>query len=110
MDFICKKCGSKMPSIKQVNQHTGLYCRDCGAWQKWVNKRTEVSEIQAYISEHIEANDNRAERNFYKRNGTTTIKCSNCNCLLHTSGMQIPQGQFNLLEAKFCPQCGAELI
>lgn len=110
MNFKCLKCGGNMPSIKQINSSTGMYCRDCGAWQKWLVKRTEIAEVQQYIKEHLSEKDNRSERFFYKRNGVTTIKCSQCNCLLHTSGMPIPQGQFNLLNATFCPNCGCKLI
>lgn len=110
MKFRCEKCGSTMPSVKQVNSSTGLYCRDCGAWQKWLFARKEIAEIQSYIKNNLEPNDNRAERCFIKRKNITTIKCARCNTLLHTSGTPTPQGQFNLLYAVYCPKCGAELI
>ena len=42
MDFVCRKCGSTdLFTRKQSAQSTqiGLYCSNCGAWQKWVNKK-----------------------------------------------------------------------
>lgn len=32
------KCGSKNFKGLKTKNHTGLYCKDCGKWQKWLNK------------------------------------------------------------------------
>ena len=45
-DFICKKCGSKNYKVFEKSNGTGiatgLYCADCGAWQKWLNKQEKA--------------------------------------------------------------------
>lgn len=37
-EYRCPKCNSKDLFVKKVGNNTGLYCRDCGAWIKWVGK------------------------------------------------------------------------
>jgi hypothetical protein len=37
-EFACRKCGSEMLFIKDNGTQVGLYCSDCGAWQKWLGK------------------------------------------------------------------------
>ena len=54
--------------------------------------------------------ENAALRNIKKRNSVITMKCTNCGCLLFNSLFPHPQGQFNLLNAGFCPSCGKRLI
>jgi hypothetical protein len=39
MNFQCKKCNSKKYFLDRVGVHVGLYCADCGTWQKWLNKQ-----------------------------------------------------------------------
>ena len=34
----CKKCGSDIMFTKIKGNNTGLYCHECGAWQKWLSK------------------------------------------------------------------------
>lgn len=34
----CKKCGSVSLHTEVKGNNTGLYCDDCGAWIKWLNK------------------------------------------------------------------------
>lgn len=41
----CKKCGSTSLHIEEKGNHTGLYCNDCGAWIKWLNKN-ELAAFQ----------------------------------------------------------------
>ena len=36
--FECSKCKSRDIFIKKSGNNTGLYCGDCGAWIKWLNK------------------------------------------------------------------------
>lgn len=41
----CKKCGSVALHTEVKGNNTGLYCDDCGAWQKWLGKdELRVSE------------------------------------------------------------------
>ena len=34
----CKKCGSDIMFTQIKGNNTGLYCHECGTWQKWLNK------------------------------------------------------------------------
>ena len=40
----CKKCGSLELFTEEKGTNTGLYCSDCGAYQKWLNK----DELRAF--------------------------------------------------------------
>lgn len=40
----CKKCGSTDLFTKEKGNNVGLYCADCGAWIKWLNK----NELNAF--------------------------------------------------------------
>ena len=52
----CGKCNSSQFYIEESRNNVGLYCKKCGAWQKWLNK-DEVrlfnrnSNIHAIVSE-----------------------------------------------------------
>ncbi len=37
----CKKCGSTDLFTKEKGNKIGLYCSDCGAWIRWLNKDEE---------------------------------------------------------------------
>ena len=43
MDMVCK-CGSTKFFTKANGTQTGLYCAECGKWQKWLGK----SEVQVF--------------------------------------------------------------
>ena len=40
----CKKCGSLDLHTEEKGSNTGLYCSDCGAYQKWLSK----DELRAF--------------------------------------------------------------
>lgn len=40
----CKKCGSTSFHTEAKGNNTGLYCDDCGAWQRWLGK----DELRAF--------------------------------------------------------------
>lgn len=40
----CRKCGSASLYTEKKGNATGLYCRDCGAWLKWLGKE----ELRAF--------------------------------------------------------------
>ena len=44
MHIICKHCGSNSLYIANRGVHTGLYCKDCGKWIKWMSK-SEIKEF-----------------------------------------------------------------
>ena len=104
----CRKCDSTDVEVKTSGNRTGAYCRKCGAWIKWMS----YEEIQKYYRKFKETkdSDNKAYKTTRKLNGHTIIKCSNCDTQLYNSGAGAPQGQFNLINAKYCPNCGMEFI
>lgn len=34
----CSKCGSNKLFVEIQGQRRGLYCGECGKWQKWITK------------------------------------------------------------------------
>lgn len=47
----CKKCGSTTLYTELKGNNVGLYCGDCGAWIKWLNKE----ELRAFEHSKEEA-------------------------------------------------------
>jgi hypothetical protein len=68
-----------------------------------------MTEIYKEI-ENEELNDEVSIRKIFKRSGIVTMKCSKCDCLLYNSCQPKVKGQFDLVNAKFCPNCGRRLI
>lgn len=56
MNNVCK-CGSTNFFMKANGNQTGLYCPDCGKWQRWLTK----DEIR--VMEHMEQLQNSRYRN-----------------------------------------------
>lgn len=52
--YCCKKCGSISLHTEVNSNNTGLYCDDCGAWQKWVNK----NELRVF--QHIQRKNDKS--------------------------------------------------
>lgn len=46
----CRKCNRSAFFMKPHNNNTGLYCGDCGAWQKWLNK-DEINAWKHYFEQ-----------------------------------------------------------
>ena len=42
--YYCKKCKSTSLHTEVKGNNTGLYCDDCGAWQRWLGK----DELRAF--------------------------------------------------------------
>lgn len=42
--YYCKKCRSTSLHTEVKGNNTGLYCDDCGAWQRWLGK----DELRAF--------------------------------------------------------------
>jgi len=56
----CKKCGSVSLHTEVKGNNTGLYCNDCGAWQKWLNKdelRAFNYALQESMNNHMNFTD-----------------------------------------------------
>jgi len=49
-DTTCRKCNGRSFFIDQRGNNTGLYCGDCGSWQKWLNK-DEINAWKHYFVE-----------------------------------------------------------
>lgn len=93
-DIICSKCGGKdffMKSKVNSNQ-TGLYCKNCGRWIKWLSKdEVRVFEQQQNLRKHItKVNFLKCfacryctdEKNWYSLSFDRSIKiCPNCGTL-----------------------------
>jgi late competence protein required for DNA uptake (superfamily II DNA/RNA helicase) len=54
--FVCNKCGSIDLFIKVKGTQEGLYCSDCGKWQKWLNKDEKLL-AENWINENTIKND-----------------------------------------------------
>lgn len=91
----CKKCGSTDFETKSKGIHTGMYCKECGAWQKWVGKGEVVEEV-ATSPEPSKLNCG------FCREGTVDV-------VVPTSyGDEGINGWINI-DAVFCPMCGRRL-
>ena len=66
----CKKCGSISLHTEVKGNNTGLYCDDCGAWQKWIGK----DELRAF--EYSRRDDNIIEALAICSNDESS--CDNC--------------------------------
>ena len=109
LDEKCRKCDGENLQVLQVGKYTGLYCRDCGAWVRWLKTRKEVRDAyNRYITpDEVRG---RAIKKVERFGRTTLIRCEKCNCLLYSSNVNKPAGQFDLINASFCPQCGVEFV
>ena len=54
-EYVCK-CGSKRIFMRDNGTQTGIYCKECGKWIKWVGKK-EIPFVEEYIKEQNK-NDN----------------------------------------------------
>lgn len=106
--YKCRKCDSVNIYAKPNNRRIGLYCTNCNSWICWVTY-PEMCEIYKNKDE-FNLNDNVALKKITKYSTTTTMRCSKCDCLLYNSSQPKMQGQFDLANAKFCPNCGRELL
>jgi len=108
MEFKCTNCGSTKVYAKPQGRRMGVYCAECNSWIAWTTY-SKMKDIYKQI-ESEDLPDNVAMRNIFKRSGVTTMKCSKCDCLLFNSCQPKVKGQFDLVNANYCPNCGRELI
>ena len=107
--FVCERCGSTNLKVLQVNSKTGLYCAECKSFIRWLNRKIDVREAYERLIPK-DAVVGKAIKKIIKYGRTTTIRCEKCDCLLFSSNETRPAGQFDLIDAKFCPNCGVEFI
>lgn len=108
MEYVCKNCGGTKVYALPKNNRMGVYCSKCNAWITWTTYEG-MKEILRNIKEE-DLNENVAMRKIKKYNRIITVKCGNCDCLLHDSSHPKSDGQFDLLNAVYCPNCGKMLI
>lgn len=110
--FQCKKCGSEKIYAKPQGRTMAIYCAECQAYIAQTTYR-RMREIYDALEED-DLNDNLSLRKIRKRivlgKKITTMRCSKCGCLLYSSVFPKVEGQFDLVNASYCPQCGRELI
>lgn len=106
---VCPRCGSTKTTVKQTKQRTGLYCVECSKWLQWLWSGKEIKKAydDMFVAGDLEG---KGYKKIFKYGGNTTIRCSTCNCLLYSSKAGEPIGQFDLINAKFCPNCGLEFV
>lgn len=107
-DFKCKKCGGIL-KVMQTSQKTGLYCAKCGAFDRWLNRKSDVKEAFNLLISREDARG-KAIKRVTKYGGNTVIRCEKCDCQLYSAAAPRPLGQFDLLDANFCPKCGVEFV
>jgi hypothetical protein len=50
----CKKCQYNEFEERKVNMHVGLYCKNCGTWQKFVKQHNTDKTANQYKIEYME--------------------------------------------------------
>lgn len=60
-EFACTKCGSVDVFIQDSGPHKGLYCGDCGAFIKWLNK-ADLRLAERYIQNNKFLNNESEEK------------------------------------------------
>lgn len=108
MLYSCRKCNSENIQIRQAHKRTGLYCKDCGAWIQWVTYR-EAQRMHDHLKKKGFA-DNKAFKRVCRSGTHTIIRCSECDTQLYHTNAPAPVGQFDLIDAVFCPKCGKEFV
>ena len=54
--FVCKQCGDENYYLKEIQNGTGIatgvYCTQCGSWQKWAGKK-ELTELAKNADDYL---------------------------------------------------------
>lgn len=95
----CRKCGSTSLHTEVKGNNTGLYCDDCGAWQRWLGKdelrafefsmRKATKEEKDSVNKYIESISKATGVKFYDKeddiakiiyDNLNYMYCDNCRC------------------------------
>ena len=107
-EYKCPECGcERVYSIPKGLGH-GVYCAECNTWICWTIYK-KMKEIYKQI-DNDSLNDDVSIRKTKTRNGITKMNCEKCGCLLYDSTSPKVEGQFDLVNAIYCPKCGRKLI
>ena len=73
----CRKCGSTSLHTEVKGNNTGLYCDDCGAWQRWLGKdelrafeysmREAIKEEKDSVNRYVESISKSTGLNIYDK-------------------------------------------
>jgi predicted RNA-binding Zn-ribbon protein involved in translation (DUF1610 family) len=108
MIYTCPKCGHDKVYAKPQGRRMGVYCAKCNSWVCWTTYKKALAIYQAIKVEDL--NDNITMRKFSRPGGVVTMSCAKCGALLHNAAFPKVLGQFDLVNAKYCPVCGREII
>lgn len=85
-----------------------VYCSDCNTW---ICKTTHRKGIDIYRKINLDdLNENVTMRKFSRAGGALRMTCAKCGTLLFNGAFPRVEGQFDLVNANYCPVCGRELI
>ena len=107
-EFVCSKCGSDSIYAVPDGVQIKVYCAKCQSFIGFTSYK-KMKAIYKHLDEK-DLSDSLSLRKIKKFSGVTKMTCSKCNCLLYNSLFPVVQGQFDLVNAKYCPNCGRELI
>lgn len=98
----CRKCGSQNTELKKSGVQTGLYCKDCAAWIRWL-KKTEVNDWLSSETSKPEAEQK------------TEAEPQQDPCWYCLQDYVIPHAydggitSWTHVDSIFCPRCGRKL-
>lgn len=107
--FRCPRCFSHDITLGRTKSQTWVYCDECGTRIAKISGPTELYYIYKKIREKPEFQDY-AIKAMRKYGDNINIRCDVCKCLLYSSQSPQPEGQFNLIDANYCPVCGSEFL
>ena len=88
----CTKCGCGNLFMKPSGSNIGLYCSNCGAWIKWMNK----NEIRVFEHENKVVNSSKGETD-------CDIQCAACGYIGDESNFFHSAAHEKF---RICPKCG----
>lgn len=107
-DYICDKCGCTIVIAKPSGPTISVYCSRC---RHKIANTTYAGMLAIYEKlKGTPLGEEFALKSVKKNGKVVRMNCSKCGCLLHNSSMPRPRGQFDLVDADYCPKCGRELL
>lgn len=108
IEYICKNCGGNKVFVRPSGRRMAVYCANC---ETYICPTTYTVAQSIYKEMNPEdLSDSLSMRKFRKCAGATVMECSRCGCLLYNSAFKKIEGQFDLVNARFCPDCGRKLV
>ena len=85
-----------------------MFCKECGKLVQWILDK-DLDDVYLQIKARTIKPNEKATRKVTRNGNITIIKCGNCGCQLHNSRVPVV-GQFDLIDAVYCPKCGREFL